>query len=399
MFKRTTPMIIFGAFIAAASSRSAIGQEKASIGVSADITGGGNGPNVPGQVLAQSPNRFFAFAGTYPSVDFNFKGEHSAFKTTYAYGFNKNFSDPSFRTNSHSATATFSRAAGPRWKFNLTDSFAVASDMTAFNLLRGVLPEAQDFQFIFNPVFVQSTQTNTAAIGFDHVINPRTTLEFGAAHSLLNYGGDQQFPGVLSDQQRYSAHFRYAHHEQHSGWSLGYSGAQFQFSNFKDGRSHSVSAGFTHQFSAVLNMELAGGPTYIETTDAVNHHIGSNASFVLKRMVRAGTFALNYAQSSGDTSGLGAISDNQQLGVAMNHVFGKSTTFSADVSGIDTRGKVANTPRTRSISAGASVGVTMSRNWSLNWGGLYQKSIGNSLFAFEQERVFVSLRFRNPELW
>jgi len=392
-------MIVIGAIIAAVSSSSYLGQGKGSIGVGADVTGGGNGPYVPGQVLTRSKSRLFGFAATYPSVDFHAHGEHASFLATYTYGFNRSFSEPSSSSNSHAATMTFSNQAGPKWKYNFSDSFAVTSDITAFNLLRGVQPDPQEFQFIFNPVFVQSTRSNTAALGINYEVGPRSTLELGASDSMLTYGGAQQGNGILSDQQRYSAHIKYAHNGQHSGWNLGYTGAQFQFTNFNSGRSHNVSLGYTHQFSSVLKLEIAGGPSYLETKDVVNRHVGSNASLVLQRMVRAGNFSMNYAQSSGDTSGLGAISDNQQVGLAMTHTYGKSLTFSADISAIDTRGKVANTPSSRSISTGATFGVIISKKWSLNWGGLYQKSIGNSLFAFEQERVFVSLRFRNPELW
>jgi hypothetical protein len=112
------------AFMTAYSSTLLGGQGQYSVGVNADITGGGNGPNLPGNNLAQNSDEFAVFLGTYPSLSFKARGEHSTLDSSYGFGYDRNFTDPSYETKTHNAALSFSTTLGPKWGLNLADSFS-----------------------------------------------------------------------------------------------------------------------------------------------------------------------------------------------------------------------------------------------------------------------------------
>src|SRR5262245_61389876 len=113
MPQRAIQTILAGAVLAVFSSGLYAAQREYTIGVSAAVNGGGTGPN-----LYNLDQRFASFYGAYPSLDFIARGEHSSLAASYAYGYNKENSDPSHSNDSHAASARFDREFGPKWKLN-----------------------------------------------------------------------------------------------------------------------------------------------------------------------------------------------------------------------------------------------------------------------------------------
>jgi hypothetical protein len=70
-----------------------------------------------------------------------------------------------------------------------------------------------------------------------------------------------------------------------------------------------------------------------------------------------------------------------------------------DISGFESDGTLDNPESMRGLAGAASIGFSISRYVSIHGGGEYQRILQTSLFAFTQHRVFVSLRFNNPNLW
>src|SRR5882757_3185168 len=101
---RFTFQMIAIAFITAYSSTLLGGQRKYNVGVTADITGGGNGPSLQGINTTQTPDNFAPFLGTYPSVAFKARGEHSTLDSMYGFGYDQNYTNPTYETQSHNAT-------------------------------------------------------------------------------------------------------------------------------------------------------------------------------------------------------------------------------------------------------------------------------------------------------
>src|SRR5580765_2331462 len=138
------------------------GQGRYSVGVTADVTGGGSGPTLPGGNISQSPDNFSPYVGTYPSLAFKARGEHSSLDSTYGFGYDRHFTNPAYEARTHSATLAYSIKLGPKWAFNLADTFIQTSDISTYRLMSGSMPVPDQFQFTFTPVFVASNRNNTA---------------------------------------------------------------------------------------------------------------------------------------------------------------------------------------------------------------------------------------------
>jgi len=397
MIQRIHSLAVATALIAVFSTGSYAGQ-KSTIGISGDVTTGTNGPNASGGA-SNGGSRYSAFYGSYPTIDFTSVGQRSTFETSYAFGFNRNFNASSDTTSSHSASSKFSSGLGQRWNISLSDSFEQTTNSSAFKLFRGDTSIPDSERFIFDPINAGPRRTYSGNIGMSHKISERSGLTFGGSYSQLAYLQESQFSGILSGQKRYSVNAGYNHALEHSSWSIGFSGSQFAFNSFQNSRSYSSDVGYTRELSKALSFHISGGPSYVDTQESIKHHVGVNASAGLQRAVKNGSFSIAYSQTTGDTSGLGSITDNRQASLGMSHTFSRRVSMSVDSSTFDTRGKTSTATTSRGVSAGGSVSFNVSRMLSMNWGVQYQHYAGISLFAGDQRRIFMNLRFHNPDFW
>jgi len=224
-------------------------------------------------------------------------------------------------------------------------------------------------------------------------------LTINGSYSTLDYPGETLTPGVLSDQKRIAAVATYTHSGEHYTWSLGYSGARFNFSIFQNSFNHSALAGYSYQFSQALSLRIDVGPSYLDSLDNVKSPVGVNVTVNLKRTVQKGSFGLTVSQTSGDTSGLGSVSTFREAGLNLNRALSRSVSISADASAFDTQGLQINSVSARGIRGGGSIGYTLGRDWSLNWGGQYQHYEGYTTSGYDQKRLFMSLIYSKPALW
>jgi|GEM_PF-1972881 hypothetical protein len=392
------------ALIAAYSCNPVSAQVKYNVGVTADITGGGNTPIFAGSSLTQSSWDLAPFIGTYPSVTFRAIGEHSSLDSTYGFGYDRTFSDPTYETKSHNATVAFSSKFGPKWSFHLSDSYYKSSNISSFRFLSGLTQvpdptEADQFQFVFTPVFFQSNHSNTATVGLDRILNKKSSLLISGSYSTLDYPNASSATGVLSDQKRISASVSFKRSGEHYSWTIGYSGARFNFAAFQNSLNHSATVGYFYQFSPTLSFEITAGPSFLEGLDTVKSPLGTTVTATLNRSIPRGSLAVSASHTSSETSGLGSVSRNRDIGFNMSHALGKNATVSANVSGFNTQGLTVNGVSARGISGGGTFGLALSRDWSLNWGGHFQHYEGYNTSGYDQKRLFMSLRYNKPELW
>jgi len=130
-----------------------------------------------------------------------------------------------------------------------------------------------------------------------------------------------------------------------------------------------------------------------------NSYFGANVSIGLHRTIRNGGFSFTFSQSAGDSSGIGSVSQNQQATLGMNHSLGRYASVSLDLSAFNVRDQFVTTVSTLGFSGGGSISFSVARMWSFNVGAQYQHYEGYSQFNQDHKRVFVSMRFRNPNLW
>lgn len=402
MSKQAIHIISAGVLIAVFAIGSSAQPRIYTLGMSADVTAGGSGGNISGLGVLQNPNQNVATYGSYPSLDFKSRSEHNTLDASYSWGFNRYNTDPKINSTSHGASFGFStnRNGAEKLNVHISDQFSVSADRQTFDLLRGLdlsqIP--QEFRYLFNPVVVRSTRTNTATVGVDRTISTSGSLNFSASHSIVDYRGSNTV-GVLSNQQRYSATAGYTHAVEHGAVNFYYGASRFQFSDFDNAWSHFASLGYSHQFSKELSMSVGAGASFLQSRQTNGSRVGANASFGLQRSVKNGAFSLSVSQASGDSSGFGSVSTSRQAGFGISHKYGKNLSVGSSVSGFDIRTSAGPELSSRGVAVGGTVGYNIARRWAMIAGGQYQKYTGTSAFNFNQRRLFVTFRFNNPEFW
>jgi hypothetical protein len=110
------------------------------------------------------------------------------------------------------------------------------------------------------------------------------------------------------------------------------------------------------------------------------------------------TFSAYFRQDAGQPSGLGSLSDTRQVGVSVAH---RVKTFSlfVDASVFDAQGILGNVLQTRGATGAASIGMPLTPTLSVIGGYQYQRYEQVAPFGFTQQRLFVTLRYSDPERW
>jgi hypothetical protein len=375
-------------------------QREYAIGVGLNLVSGGDnnprgGTSGPG---TETPLRLFY--GAYPSISLTSTGARSSVGLSYGFGFDRTETDPRTESESHSVSISISRQLGPRWSLSLSEGFRQTADLRTFNVFQGIVLAPEGLIFVFDPVGTDlEVRSNSASIGLDYSTSTRSRLSFTGSHDLRKYGGDSRFFGILSDQQSVSSGLLYRRElSSRSSWSARYRVAYSEFRDFENVVSQAASLGFRTEIAQALFFELTGGPSYVSSLGGASGYLRYNAGASLGRQGRSFGFSLYYSASSGESSGLGSVSDTQRAGVSAGHS-GGPVTVSVDVSAFDTRGRLDNVQRTRGVSGSATLGYPMTDTLTLQVGTRYQRYTNTSTFAFTQERVFLSLRYDRPELW
>jgi hypothetical protein len=70
-----------------------------------------------------------------------------------------------------------------------------------------------------------------------------------------------------------------------------------------------------------------------------------------------------------------------------------------NVSAFETRGRLDNGFSARGLQGAAMLGVPLTRTLSMMGGAQYQQYDHASPYSFAQKRVFISLRYSNPNLF
>jgi hypothetical protein len=361
------------------------------------VAGGGTDPYLTGP---QQSGSFYS--EVYPAMEMRSSGERDVITASYAFGLHRTISGSTFNSNSHVASASFSTALSPTWKFNVSDSVQMTSDFFTFNTTRGETTATDSFRLLFSPVSTnRGTRTNTATIGTEYRLGADSTLALSASHSLRDYSDSAAYQGILSNQQRFSETATYSQRITPRGtWNVGYTGAINTFKDFDTVRSHAVSAGYSYQIGRDLMLQVSGGPSYIQTSQSSNDYTGYNAAASLHKIIKTkNALSAYYNYFTGDSSGLGSVSDTRSAGFGWTELVGQSLTAFADVSAFDARSRLGNIYNVRGVSAAASFGIPLTRELSLNGGAQYSRYDQTSLFGFNQKRIFISLRYNAPDLW
>ena len=156
--------------------------------------------------------------------------------------------------------------------------------------------------------------------------------------------------------------------------------------------------GYSNQIATDLTFELTVGASRVASLGRGGSGHNTNTSVRLEKTLEDESFSLYYTQTTGQPSGLGSTSDTRSAGIAMARAFSDASLV-LNVSAFDARGTLDNPFDTRGVAAAATIGLALTETLSIQGGGQFQQFTQASEFGFTQKRVFVSLSYRDPDLW
>jgi hypothetical protein len=378
------------------SSATLNAQRKSTLGTTIDFLGGADDSPRTSSTLSQT-KQMEPFFALLPSITLESLTERSSFNLNYGYGWQRTQGTQKFDSRTHTVSAGYTNHFSPRWRASINESFALTDDVQTFYALRGVLPTPEGLTYVFSPVALeQSSTSNSVGGALDYSVSQKSGLAFSAGYSLRDYPGSG--PG-LSDQQSANASVTYTRKtSEHTSWNFGYTGSFYAFSQFEDSTSNAGSVGMSTQFAKETSFAWSIGISQSKSRQSSRDFAGYLLSAGLQRTIKGNFFHLDVSQNNSST-GLGGLSQTRQAGLGFSRSVGRKVNIFANGSFFDGQGILDNPFDTRGASATANVGFALSRKLSLQVGGQYQRYMEPVIYRFTQKRLFVSLRFTQPNLW
>ena len=386
------------ACVLAGSFSPAHAQRTTSVDGSIDVGGGLN--NYPVTTAAGESTQNEEFYNVSPAANLTSRTARSTLNLSYAFGWNRFGSEPSRNSTSHAVGLTWSREFSPRWNVRATEYYSRTSDLQTFYALRGVAIEDDALFYLFYPVTTNtSIGTNSLSVAFDNTFSPRSTLSFGASHSIGLYGDSEGLLVGLSDLQTFSANASYSRRlNDRTSWNVGYTGSYFTFDKFNSAVSTAVTIGLSSTVAKNTTVNVSVGPSRVSNMNASGTNTTLTASLSLSKRVRENSFHVTIGNNNASATGVGSVSATRSATAGISRPLGRRVNLFGEFSAFDGVGIVGNPFNTRGVSATANMGYTLVKNLTLQGGVQFQKYLRPAPYAFTQRRLFVSLRYTQPNL-
>jgi hypothetical protein len=376
----------------------AYAQRVTSVGGSVDVATGLD--NYPITTVAGESSNSDTFYSISPSVTLASKTARSSMNLGYAFSWNRFNSEPPRDTTTHSVTFGVTRQLSPRWNMSVSDSYSLSNDLHTFYAISGYGIEEGSLVFFFHPVTTNaSVGYNSLNASFDHKFSPRSSLSFGAGHSIGLYGDSESSLAGLSDNQTFSANASYSRQiNDRTSWNVGYSGSYFTFDKFNSAIATTVTVGLSSTVAKNTTLSISAGPSRVNNLHFSSSDTNLSASVSATRRIQRNNFHFSISTGNAMSSGVGSVSSSRTAAAGFSRPIGHRVNVFTDFSAFDGTGLVGNPFNTRGMSASGNVGFNLVKNLSVQGGVQFTKYTKPSPYAYTQKRLFVSLRYSHPNL-
>ena len=227
-------------------------------------------------------------------------------------------------------------------------------------------------------------------------VGSASSLSFRGSSSYRHYEADASSQGWLSDQLRTEGNFVYTRKlGTHHNWSIRYSAAENRFQDYGDALTHYVGMGYSRDLSPSTRLTLEAGPSYSYTQNLTlqQNYTGYRASFSIRHSIRSNNFDLYYRHSSGDSTGIGFISDIDNAGLGFSRSFKQRISLNMNLGAYRGKGRMDNPYDSRGYDGAAALSFMLNHHWTLSLGGSYRKIEGTTSLNSAYQSAYVSLRF------
>ena len=152
---------------------------------------------------------------------------------------------------------------------------------------------------------------------------PPRALSFRGSSSYRHYEADELLAGRFSDQLRTEGNFVYTRKlGTHHSWTIEYSAANNRYQDYGDTLTHHAGIGYSRDLTPSTRLALEAGPSYTQSLETAAE---------LPRLPRliqyqpqhpySNNFNLYYRHSSGESTGMGSVSDIDNAGLGYSRSF------------------------------------------------------------------------------
>jgi len=392
-------MLCAALLVPAAGARA---ERKFILGTQVDfVTGGSNQMGNSSLSFSQFQKSLAFYYGVYPSLDLKATGRHSQLDCSYSALGDRFNGDQKVTSVSHAANANFALQPGRRIRLKLNGSYSSAPDYAAYSVYKGLVLIPTGFQFLFEPALAQrNSQTIQGGGSLEFDLTSRSYLTFGLSSSYRSYAKNEVFLGRLSDQLRTEGSIGYSYKlSPHRNLSFRAIVAENTYKEFGNARTESATIAYSQQLSPAFAVSFEAGPSYVVSSKQSLNYLGYLVSANISHAVRTSRVSLYYSSRAGDSTGYGSISDTQSAGLSFALPLGKRLSANSSVSVLDSKGKMDNPYSYRGLSGALDLSYSLSERWFFSLGGSYRMNEGLISLNQEYKRIFVSMRYRAPELW
>jgi hypothetical protein len=356
--------------------------------------------NYPTNTLGGGSSQSEGFYNVSPSANVSSRTARSTLGVSYAFGWNYYDSELARHSTSHTGSLSLSREFSPRWNIRVSDYYNRTNDVHTFYALRGFAVEEEAIVVYFYPVTTNaSLATNALSVSFDHTLSPKSTLAFGASHSIGFYPGVEGAPLGLSDLQTISANASFTRRlNERTSVNVGYNGSYFSFDKFNSAVSTAVTVGLSSEVAKNTTVSASAGPSRVNNLNIPGSNTSLVASLSIAKTIKENNFHASISNNNATTSGVGTVSNTRTLSAGISRNLGRRVDVFADFSAFDGTGVVGNPYRTRGTSATANMGYRLAKNLFARGGIQYQRYTQPSPYAYTQRQLFASLQYTHPNL-
>jgi hypothetical protein len=375
-------------------------ERKYVLGTSVDFMGGVTN-QARGLDLSRLGEGVFPFYSVYPSISLSSTGQRSTIDLDYTFTGEYFQTTPRLTTTSHAFTGSFTTQLSRTARLRLSDTFSTTPDYYTINVLKGFTFTPEGFQYVFEPqLYLRSQISNSANLGLDIDLNPKSTLTFTASGSYLHYE-DAVFRSNFYNQMRIEGSLAFS--RRMSGrqtLGINYRIWQNDYEDYDKVRSHAATLSLSRELSPDVHLALEAGPSFTEKTELMNSYVSCFASAQISKQLDKNLFSAGYSYRPGDSTGLGTVSDSHQGTLGFSRTLWRKGSINFQAS--------AFTQSQRSTDVhdywGAHGSLALSRQFGEHWvasvGGSYMTYLGQTgnYYNYADKRVYVSFGFRLPEL-
>jgi hypothetical protein len=344
------------------------------------------------------------FYGFYPSVDILSAGQTTQVNLAYSALLERYSGDQPFTSDSHIARAGFLKK-GQQYKLDLNASFSNSPDDLLIDVITGTIPDPDGFRFLFEPARTQSSRRAIyGSAGTEITLTERSYLVFDFLAASLNYYDTKILQNtdpnslLFLDQIRKQVRVGYGYKldGNHIG-SVHYIYTDTSFSGHGAGKTQGVVFTYAAQINPALQVTVTGGPAFLSGR-LQPVAVGYIAAAQILRKIGSSSLAGYYNHGAGDSTGLGTLSNIHSAGFNLSSPLSRKFALGVGASGFISGGG-SGSGDFKGIYGVLDLSYALSRRWYVSLGGAYRNNSYGNPFDQELKKVFVSIRFRAPDLW